>query len=504
MLLGFVLGLGSPEAFGQTFSQTLSDTVDASPDSLFFTFFGLPTVVGDIEVSLTLDGDFDNASETVELSYLPTGAPYPPYFWVPFGTTQYVFQACLGFPVSGGTWQLPSSSQHINGNFYVLAETDVSVSSTLCTSSPIEVTISFQSVDNDGDGSFEGIDCDDSDAANFPGNPEICDGADNDCDPLTNTAGEAIDADGDGEIACLDCDDNDPNNFYGNIEVCDGLDNDCSGGADFVFSGGDDDDDDSAWGGVTTEFDSDLDGYFNCAGDCDDLSPLTNPGASELCDATDNDCDDSLPAEEMDADADGVMECAGDCNDQDDTVLPGATELCDGLDNDCNLLVPMDESDEDEDGFRPCGGDCDDENEQVMPEAAEVCDGLDNDCDSVIPEQEIDGDQDGLSDCEGDCDDDNPDVSPGLTEASTDACADGLDNDCDGSLDAEDPDCSGFLGDDDDSVGDDDDSAGDDDDSPGRVASLCACSSAPLSGGQAPGLLGLLLVYGWRRRGSSR
>ena len=58
--------------------------------------------------------------------------------------------------------------------------------------------------------------------------------------------------------------------------------------------------------------------------------------------------------------------------------------------------------------------------------------------------------------------------------------------------------------DDDDDTADDDDSAGDDDDSPGRVASLCACSSAPLSGGQAPGLLGLLLVYGWRRRGSSR
>ncbi len=37
-------------------------------------------------------------------------------------------------------------------------------------------------VDNDGDGVAVGSDCDDSDPANYPGNSEVCDGADNDCD----------------------------------------------------------------------------------------------------------------------------------------------------------------------------------------------------------------------------------------------------------------------------------------------------------------------------------
>ena len=40
-------------------------------------------------------------------------------------------------------------------------------------------------VDGDGDGADVSIDCDDSDTANFPGNVEVCDGQDNDCDATT-------------------------------------------------------------------------------------------------------------------------------------------------------------------------------------------------------------------------------------------------------------------------------------------------------------------------------
>ena len=93
--------------------------------------------------------------------------------------------------------------------------------------------------DSDGDGYVEctwagndplilgGEDCDDNDATVWPGNVEICDGIDNDCDSSTD---ENVDGDGDLESACAgDCDDNDPNINTSAIELCDGIDNNCDG-----------------------------------------------------------------------------------------------------------------------------------------------------------------------------------------------------------------------------------------------------------------------------------
>ncbi|MEO1262137.1 MAG: MopE-related protein [Bacteroidota bacterium] len=73
--------------------------------------------------------------------------------------------------------------------------------------------------------------------------------------------------------------------------------------------------------------------------DCDDNDPAVNPGASEICDGKDNDCDGTLPADEADADGDGFAVCEGDCDDNDPSVYPGATEVCDGADNNCNGVV---------------------------------------------------------------------------------------------------------------------------------------------------------------------
>ena len=97
----------------------------------------------------------------------------------------------------------------------------------------------------------DGDDCDDANADAYPGNSEICDGADNDCDgEVDNEATDAgtyySDADGysygdpdSSVLSCdgaglsdndLDCDDAEAAVNPGETEICnDGLDNDCDG-----------------------------------------------------------------------------------------------------------------------------------------------------------------------------------------------------------------------------------------------------------------------------------
>jgi hypothetical protein len=88
-----------------------------------------------------------------------------------------------------------------------------------------------QEVDEDGDGALVDDDCDDADPARFPGNQELCDGVDNDCDDALGA--DETDADGDGEMVCEgDCDDDDDGVGSGADEQCDGADEDCDGVVD--------------------------------------------------------------------------------------------------------------------------------------------------------------------------------------------------------------------------------------------------------------------------------
>ena len=137
----------------------------------------------------------------------------------------------------------------------------------------------------------------------------------------------------------------------------------------------------------------------------------------------------ACPPGATDADGDGVTADL-DCNDNNAAVYPGADELCDGIDNDCDSLLPADEYDADQDGFRGCQLDCDDLDPTSYPDADELCDGSDNDCDGLIPGDEADGDSDRFRICDGDCDDTRMDVHP----ASSEAC-DGVDNNCNGRTD---------------------------------------------------------------------
>lgn len=126
---------------------------------------------------------------------------------------------------------------------------------------------------------------------------------------------------------------------------------------------------------------------------------IRNPGEVEgpegdpsCSDGLDNDCDDLADMEDLecscrDLDRDGFfdLDCGGlDCDDTDRQVRPGAEEVCDGKDTDCDGTVPGDEADDDGDGWRLCEGECDDHNPAANPGAEEVCaGGVDEDCDGV-------------------------------------------------------------------------------------------------------------------------
>jgi len=318
-------------------------------------------------------------------------------------------------------------------------------------------------VDLDSDGDHACIDCDDSSAIQGPSLPEECgDFVDNNCDGLVDnrdvdldgyvssdcTGGDdcdddddavhpGVDADGDGASICEDCDETDPNLSPFASETCDdGIDQDCDG-EDLV-----------------SDVDGDSAQVADCGGDdCDDLDPLNFPGNEEACDGQDNDCNgiaDFTTSEgdgggEIDSDLDLSLDCA-DCDDATDTIHPGAEELCNGIDDDCDPATEAGgdfegEVDTDGDGQTPCEGDCDDSDAALHGAATETCDLVDNNCNGIVDDGFIqDADEDGESkvECGGaDCDDADPLIYPGATED----CQDSIDNDCDGALDTEDEDC---------------------------------------------------------------
>lgn len=86
------------------------------------------------------------------------------------------------------------------------------------------------------------------------------------------------------------------------------------------------------------DLDQDGDGWTVQQGDCDDVDAAVNPGAQDVCDGLDNNCDGSI---DNDVDGDNVLPCvlAGvgdDCDNADPTVYPGAAQVCDGIDHNCD------------------------------------------------------------------------------------------------------------------------------------------------------------------------
>ncbi|MFN7143880.1 MAG: putative metal-binding motif-containing protein, partial [Myxococcota bacterium] len=232
----------------------------------------------------------------------------------------------------------------------------------------------------------DNTDCDDTTSSAYPGNAEVCDEIDNNCDGavdegVATTYYADFDSDGFGtaaltQDACAvptgytvnsdDCDDAVAAVNPSATETCNTVDDDCDGTTD----------EDDASGAGTWYADADADGFgdrgtshISClaptgyvadATDCDDGRALTNPSATEYCNSFDDDCDGTTdenaavdaPTWYLDADGDdfgnaavaqaactqpsGYVADATDCSDASARVFPGAPEYCDTLDNDCD------------------------------------------------------------------------------------------------------------------------------------------------------------------------
>jgi hypothetical protein len=170
-----------------------------------------------------------------------------------------------------------------------------------------------------------GDDCDDENANINPDETEVCNGKDDDCDEDVDDEDTSLDVstqktwyfdnDDDGfgdediaELSCSklnkyveesgDCNDMNASVFPDATEVCDELDNDCDinidegvGTYSFIDADGD------GFGNLLEAANIGCgvpEGYVLDSTDCDDTASHTHPGAEEICDGKDNNCNGVL------------------------------------------------------------------------------------------------------------------------------------------------------------------------------------------------------------------
>jgi len=362
-----------------------------------------------------------------------------------------------------------------------------------------------------------GGDCNDTDATIYKTKlAEACDGGDDDCngaidngcdedhDRYCDGTKDVTQVDGIWPAVCTlgpgDCDDHNDDVNPGSLEICNNAyDDNCNGSSN----------DPDAIGCINEYFDGDVDGYGIVGGaprclcspagfytsevatDCNDdpsaAGATCYPGAKELCDVRDNDCngvvDDpdatgcTLFYYDEDQDSYGISlqqcECgpkppysatvAGDCNDAaggaNSAIHPNAVEKCNDIDDNCDEQV--DElCNKDADGYCDAtrttigtplvcalgGGDCNDNVKGVNPQATEACDNVDNNC-SGTTDEGCDDDNDLYCDANlgivgtpticalggNDCNDDPAAGGYGVNPGKKEVCGNTIDENCNGS-----------------------------------------------------------------------
>ena len=326
-------------------------------------------------------------------------------------------------------------------------------------------------------------DCDDFDAANYPGNTETCDSQDNDCDSDVDEDGVCLTecdllvtevmpnpdvvSDSNGEwfevqnntgaaiqMQGLTLADNAGAHVIGSSVLVPaggyalfcrngdsllngGLVCDYEYGSDLQLANGGDEVNILAGATVISR----MDYSSSSAGQsltaqcptCDVLSP-TIPGFTNLLNDPTYDGGNNFgtpAASSVDLDGDGFSACVDDCDDTDNTINPGAPELpCDNIDNNCDTNIDENRMDVDGDTFDECV-DCNDNDNTINPAAPELpCDGVDNNCDTNVDENRQDADGDLFDECV-DCNEGNAAINPGAPELP----CDNLDNNCDANID---------------------------------------------------------------------
>jgi cysteine-rich repeat protein len=303
--------------------------------------------------------------------------------------------------------------------------------------------------DDDNDSVLDINDCQPFDSL-IPGAPgiDMCDSKDNDCDPATpdgfseqwygDSCDGFLDADfcKEGGYICENAMQVCVDTSGESVEVCDGQDNDCDGLTDESGAIGEStwyaDGDADSYGNINKSIQAcnQPESYVSDSTDCNDANTAIHPGATEVCDEVDNNCNgsvdegvkttyyadndidkygDPLSSKEYcpaSVPADFVTDNT-DCNDKNATIHPKAAEFpdddidqdCDGFDavtcyvdndkdgfgskttiisSDGKCLTSRSESDNDHD--------CNDSDSVINPNGVEVCNGADDDCDGSTDE----------------------------------------------------------------------------------------------------------------------